>query len=467
MGGGKGKALHGEGLEPAPGRPLPRQRFVAGLCVVLGLPAQALQQVGNGDAHRAHLAAGAAQARGGHQILGAVDPQQVGGDYLADGPRVDGAVGVAADAGIDRAVVHASTAADALQGLAQLFVPIGLAAAVVEQHQVHLVRAVQLPCPARAADDVEIGGDGLAGGRAGQGTVKRRHVGEELHHLLDAGDGHVHFRHSGAHAPVALVLDEAQAAGLRHREVDAGEPHAGAAKLFAQGPPPGLDQGVHIGGGGKAFEVMGEGVTHLLLVLVDGGHDDVGRGIAVELDDKLPHIALKAADAVARHLVVEAHLLAHHGLALDDGTHPVLLGDAEDDGVGLGRRLGPVHPDAVALAVGFELLQEFRQAREAALANLLGRIAHRRLFPRIGEGVPPLAAQVIHGAAKVLAQHGVGQGRLGLGMEAARRILGVLTHDGPPVFALASTEPPARYGRAGSWPDGWREAACPDRPGIL
>ena len=49
----------------------------------------------------------------------------------------------------------------------------------------------------------------------------------------------------------------------------------------------------------------------------------------------------------------------------------MLLGDAKDDGVGLGRRLGPVHLDAVALAVGFELLQQFRQAREATLAITL------------------------------------------------------------------------------------------------
>ncbi|MNM25044.1 hypothetical protein D3C81_354840 [compost metagenome] len=98
----------------------------------------------------------------------------------------------------------------------------------------------------------------------------------------------------------------------------------------------------------------------------------------------------------------------------------MFLGDAEDDGVGLVRRLGPVHPDAVALAVGLELLQQFRQARETALADLLRRIAHRRLLERVGEGIPPLGAQVIHGAAKILAQHGVGQGCLGLGMEAAR-----------------------------------------------
>ena len=64
-------------------------------------------------------------------------------------------------------------------------------------------------------------------------------------------------------------------------------PHAGAAKLRA-GPAARSGSGVHVRGGGEAFQVACEGVAHLLLVLVDGGHDDVGRGVAVELDDKLP-----------------------------------------------------------------------------------------------------------------------------------------------------------------------------------
>ena len=52
---------------------------------------------------------------------------------------------MAADPGINRAVVHAGAAADALQRLAHLLVGISLTAAVVEQHQMHFARAILLP----------------------------------------------------------------------------------------------------------------------------------------------------------------------------------------------------------------------------------------------------------------------------------------------------------------------------------
>lgn len=48
VGGGKRKALHGKGLEPALGRPLPRQRFVARLCVVFGLRRRRCNRSGMG-----------------------------------------------------------------------------------------------------------------------------------------------------------------------------------------------------------------------------------------------------------------------------------------------------------------------------------------------------------------------------------------------------------------------------------
>jgi hypothetical protein len=57
---------------------------------------------------------------------------------------------MAADARVDRAVVHARAAADALQRGAQLLVGVGLAAAVVEQHQMDFARAVLLMRLARA-----------------------------------------------------------------------------------------------------------------------------------------------------------------------------------------------------------------------------------------------------------------------------------------------------------------------------
>ncbi|MNG26647.1 hypothetical protein D3C84_1116620 [compost metagenome] len=71
---------------------------------------------------------------------------------------------MAADSGIDRAMIHTGTAADAVQGLAQFAVGKGLAATVVQQHQVHFLRAVEFMGLARAGDHVDVGGDRLAEG---------------------------------------------------------------------------------------------------------------------------------------------------------------------------------------------------------------------------------------------------------------------------------------------------------------
>ena len=69
-----------------------------------------------GNLHRADFAAGTAgwKPRAGWRWL----PGPRGGrDDFADGAGVGRAVGVAADNGVNRAMVHAGAAADALQGL--------------------------------------------------------------------------------------------------------------------------------------------------------------------------------------------------------------------------------------------------------------------------------------------------------------------------------------------------------------
>src|SRR5207302_1697680 len=68
----------------------------------------------------------------------------------ADRPRVDAAVGVAADAPVDRAGVQARPAADALQALAERRLQ-DARPAVVEQDEVELLRAVALARPAWAS----------------------------------------------------------------------------------------------------------------------------------------------------------------------------------------------------------------------------------------------------------------------------------------------------------------------------
>src|SRR5690606_33106497 len=126
--------------------------------------AQAAQERRDRDLHRADFATSAAQRRGAGVVRYLVQADHVRGDDLADGAWVDLAVGVTANAGVHRAMVHAGAAADAVERLAQLAVGEGLAAAVVQQDQVHLFRAIQLMRLARAGDHVDVGGDRLAEG---------------------------------------------------------------------------------------------------------------------------------------------------------------------------------------------------------------------------------------------------------------------------------------------------------------
>src|SRR5690554_587375 len=107
-----------------------------------------------------------------------VQAHHVRRDDLADRPRINLTVGVATHPGIHRAVVHARTAADTVQRLAQLGIGESTAAAIVQQHQMHFLRTIQLIRLARAGNHVHVGGDGLAQCRTGQqdnrGTTSRR-----------------------------------------------------------------------------------------------------------------------------------------------------------------------------------------------------------------------------------------------------------------------------------------------------
>ena len=114
----------------------------------------------------------------------------------------------------------------------KLLVGEGLRAAVVDQHQMHLLRAILFAFLARAGDHVEVGGDRLAGRRARQQAVERHHVLELFDHLLDAGDGDSTRPAPWLHAAVALVLDKADGAGLGDGEIDAGEADLGFHELL-------------------------------------------------------------------------------------------------------------------------------------------------------------------------------------------------------------------------------------------
>jgi hypothetical protein len=62
----------------------------------------------------------------------------------------------------------------------------------------------------------------------------------------------------------------------------------------------------------------------------------------------------------------------------------MLLADAEDDGVGFVRRFGPMHLDAVARQVGFQLQEQVGQLAQVVLADLLAQRAQAFQLFRAG-----------------------------------------------------------------------------------
>ena len=118
-------------------------------------------------------------------------------------------------------MVHARAAADALQGFAHLLVGVGLRAAIVQQHQVHFLRPVQLARAARAGDEVEVGGDVQADRAAREQAVQRHDVGEFRHDFFYARNRNMHGWHGGAQAAIAFVFNQTQRAGLGDGEIHA------------------------------------------------------------------------------------------------------------------------------------------------------------------------------------------------------------------------------------------------------
>ncbi len=386
-----------------------------------------------------------------------VQTDHVRSDDLADRPGIDLAVGVAADAGVHRAVVHAGAATDAVERLAQLAVGEGLAAAVVQQDQVHFLRTVQLMRLARAGDHVDVGSDGLAQRGAGQQGEQRDHVAQILHHLLDTGDGDVHRWHGGAHAAVAFVFHQQQGAGFGYREVHAGDADIGLEEFLPQRTAADLDELVDILGVFHAELVM-EQRGDLAGILVNGRHDDVGRLFVVELDDVLAHVRFQALDPVAFEEMVHLHFFADHRFALDHLFRLTCLGDREDDVVGLLDRLRPVHFHTVAGQVGFQSLQQFGQLGQGAGADMVAHLAQALALVGIAEGRGALGHQRVHGGAEVASQLVVLQGLAGAGAEV--RVAGVLDLDRWDALFGVHRAPPVRCQRklARCWPR--RDSRC-------
>jgi hypothetical protein len=125
---------------------------------------------------------------------------------------------MAADGGVDGAVVQAGAAADAAQHLAHRPAE-HLRAAVVDQYHVVFLRAVEVVNAARAGTQRGVGLGLLAGGAAGQQAQEGQGVVERRHHALDAAGVDVHPRQRLRQVAVAFVRDDDARAGLGDEEV--------------------------------------------------------------------------------------------------------------------------------------------------------------------------------------------------------------------------------------------------------
>ena len=249
----------------------------------------------------------------------------------------------------------------------------------------HRLGAVQLAGLARPADHVEVGGDWLSGRRLGQDLEQRGDVREAFDDLLDAGDRNVHTRCRRAQAAVALVLDQAQGAGLGDREIHTGNTGIGGGELFAQDQARTLGQLVDVVGvrdlGVEPMKQLG----HLAAVLVDRRGDDVRRGLLGQLDDELTQVGFDHLDAVVLEVVIELGLFGDHRFAFDDRTRAGRGEDSGNDRVRLLRPLGPVHLDPVLSELRLEAFEQFGLADQRIGAYFAGLFAQGLQLDFVGE----------------------------------------------------------------------------------
>ena len=100
-------------------------------------------------------------------------PGQARRQHAAHRPRIDPAVGMAADRAIDRAIIHAGGAANAAEHILELAAE-HAGAAIIHQHDMILLRPVQIARPARASAERRVHGEILPGRRARQHAQQAR-----------------------------------------------------------------------------------------------------------------------------------------------------------------------------------------------------------------------------------------------------------------------------------------------------
>src|SRR6266568_3032677 len=276
------------------------------------------ERVVDGDADRADGVARAAE-RGRERERRVRGGIAGGGEGGADRARHHPAVAVAAAAPVDGTGVEAGAAADAGEEPAHRRVREEARAPVVDHDD------VQLAARHRPVEVRGVRRDRLARGRAREEPDQDREVLEARDDLLDAHAGDVHGREGGAHVGVPLVRADHHAAGLRHREIHAGEPRLRAQEALAQVAARRLRELRRIGEPRRRGEFLVEELADLLALQVDRRKDDVRGRLVPELHDPLAEVGVHDLDPARLEVGVEAALLGEHRLRLHEPGDPTLV----------------------------------------------------------------------------------------------------------------------------------------------
>src|SRR5579862_3076408 len=156
--------------------------------------------------HGASVRARAAEGRRIGEMVKLVNAAQMGSENAADWARISGAVSVAANSAKHRANIEAGAAANAMQHVALLDVREQFGSAIVEQHDVEFLGAVDLIRLARAANQSVIAGDGLASACSGKDGPKQGEILEPRNHFFDSRERDMNTRDAGAEAALPSLV---------------------------------------------------------------------------------------------------------------------------------------------------------------------------------------------------------------------------------------------------------------------
>ena len=147
---------------------------------------------------------------------------------------------------------------------------------------------------------------------------------------------------------IPFVFGDRDLAGLGDEKIRAGDPHVGLDVQPAHVAPGDHRQLLGALGRGTA-EMFLEELADLAAADMHAGEDEMEGGLAPQLLDELPQVALHHAVALGLESGIEMDLLGGHALAFDDRLGTGCADDPEDDLARLGRIAGPVDLAAAGL----------------------------------------------------------------------------------------------------------------------